>query len=221
MDGRMVRYMIALCVAFVAVACSTTSRLGEGEVLYTGVKKLRVNVPDTVEVPGGVSDNIKSTINVKPNNSLYSPYVRHPFPLGLWLYNHWSEDEKGIKGWIYRKFVEQPVLISDVRPDLRVKMMEDMLAKNGFFGATSTYELLYDKRNPKKARVNYTVNLPDPDAVWRFGGYQRLSGFMPLQTTYSELFFSDKLWPDFQTEDMFALAARFAQIKRNFGEVSQ
>ena len=72
MDGRMVRYMIALCVAFVAVACSTTSRLGEGEVLYTGVKKLRVNVPDTVEVPGGVSDNIKSTINVKPNNSLYS-----------------------------------------------------------------------------------------------------------------------------------------------------
>ena len=165
MDGRMVRYMIALCVAFVAVACSTTSRLGEGEVLYTGVKKLRVNVPDTVEVPGGVSDNIKSTINVKPNNSLYSPYVRHPFPLGLWLYNHWSEDEKGIKGWIYRKFVEQPVLISDVRPDLRVKMMEDMLAKNGFFGATSTYELLYDKRNPKKARVNYTVNLPVPKRI--------------------------------------------------------
>lgn len=67
----------------------------------------------------------------------------------------------------------------------------------------------------------YTVNLPDPDAVWRFGGYQRLSGFMPLQTTYSELFFSDKLWPDFQAEDMFVLAARFAQIKRNFGEVSQ
>ena len=165
MDGRMVRYMIALCVAFVAVACSTTSRLGEGEVLYTGVKKLRVNVTDTVEVPGGVSDNIKSTINVKPNNSLYSPYVCHPFPLGLWLYNHWSEDEKGIKGWIYRKFVEQPVLISDVRPDLRVKMMEDMLAKNGFFGATSTYELLYDKRNPKKARVNYTVNLPAPKRI--------------------------------------------------------
>lgn len=165
MSSRLIKYMSVLCLAFVAAACSTTSRLGEGEVLYTGVKKLRVNAPDSIEIPDGVSDNIKSTINVKPNNSLYSPYIRHPFPLGLWLYNHWPEDSKGIKGWIYRKFVEQPVLISDVRPDLRVKMMEDMLAKNGFFGATSTYELLYDKRNPKKARVNYTVNLPVPKRI--------------------------------------------------------
>lgn len=165
MSERMVKYLLVALLAFVAASCSTTSRLGEGEVLYTGVKKLRINAPDTVDVPDAVSDNIKSTINVKPNNSLYSPYVRYPFPLGLWLYNHWSEDSKGLKGWIYRKFVEQPVLISDVRPDLRMKMVEDMLAKNGFFGATTSYELLYDKRNPKKARVNYTVNLPVPKYI--------------------------------------------------------
>ena len=165
MNKRIYYIFVFVCFVLFAVSCSTTSRLGEGEVLYTGVKKLRINVPDTVDVPDGVTSNIKATINVKPNNSLYSPYIRHPFPLGLWLYNHWSEDEKGIKGWIYRKFVEQPVLMSDVRPDLRMKMVEDMLAKNGFFGATTSYELLYDKRNPKKARVNYTVNMPVPKCI--------------------------------------------------------
>lgn len=146
-------------------ACSTTARLGEGEVLYTGVKKLKIEAPENVKVPEGVSSNIKEAINVPANNSLYSPYVRSPFPIGLWLHNHWSEDAKGLKGWIYRKFAEEPVLISDVRPDLRMKMVEDMLDKNGFFGSSTSYELLYDKRNPRKARVNYTVKLSIPKTI--------------------------------------------------------
>ena len=132
---RKTGFILFLLGLFVLSSCSTTSRLGEGEVLYTGVKKLHVEaVADTIEIPSGVSDNIKEIINVPANNSLYSPYVRSPFPLGLWLYNHWPEDSKGLKGWIYRKFVEEPVLMSDVRPDLRMKMVEDMLDKNGYFG---------------------------------------------------------------------------------------
>lgn len=67
----------------------------------------------------------------------------------------------------------------------------------------------------------YTVNIPDPDAVIRFGGYKRLSNFMPLQTAYSELFFRDKLWPDVTEEDVFEIYNEFIQIKRNFGEVKK
>lgn len=63
----------------------------------------------------------------------------------------------------------------------------------------------------------YTVNIPDPDAVLRYGGYKRLSNFMPLQTAYSELFFTDKLWPDFDKEDILKVIEEFAKIKRNFG----
>ncbi|MGM9801908.1 MAG: BamA/TamA family outer membrane protein [Candidatus Limisoma sp.] len=159
--------ILVVCAAFCAAltSCHTTSRLADDEVLYTGVKHLKINVPDTVEVPSGVVDNIKSTINVPANNSLYSPYVRWPLPVGLWIYNHWQDDAKGLKGWIYRKFSEQPVLISDVRPDLRMKMVEEMLGRNGFFGSTASYELLYNKKNHRKARVDYFVNVAPPKRI--------------------------------------------------------
>lgn len=159
------KYLVVVVVACFSWACSTTSHIGDGEVLYTGVKKVRINKPDTVDVPDGVISNIKTSVKVAANNSLYAPYVRSPFPIGLWLFNHWDENSKGLKGWIYRKFAEQPVLISDVRPDLRMKMVEDMLDKNGFFGSTTSYELKYDKRNSKKARVNYTINLSVPKRI--------------------------------------------------------
>lgn len=162
---KYIYYILALVSACGLAACSTTEKLAEGEVLYTGVKKLKVNAPKDVEVPSGVESNISTLIDVPANNSLYSPYIRTPFPVGLWLYNHWSPNSKGVKGWIYRKFVEEPVLMSDVRPDLRVKMIDDMLDKNGFFGSAASYELLYDKKNPKKARVNYTVNLAVPKVL--------------------------------------------------------
>ena len=151
---RKTGFILFLLGLFVLSSCSTTSRLGEGEVLYTGVKKLHVEaVADTIEIPSGVSDNIKEIINVPANNSLYSPYVRSPFPLGLWLYNHWPEDSKGLKGWIYRKFVEEPVLMSDVRPDLRMKMVEDMLDKNGYFGSTTSHTNLNTTRKILARRV--------------------------------------------------------------------
>ena len=159
--------IVVVCTAFCAAltSCHTTSRLADDEVLYTGVKHLKINVPDTVEVPSGVVDNIKSTINVPANNSLYSPYVRWPMPIGLWIYNHWQDDAKGLKGWIYRKFSEQPVLVSDVRPDLRMKMVEEMLSRNGYFGSSASYELLYNKKNHKKARVDYFVNVAPPKRI--------------------------------------------------------
>lgn len=160
--------LLTILVALVVVtSCHTTSRLGEDEILYTGVKKLVINIPDSVVLPDGIDENIKTTIDVPANNSLMSPYVRSPFPIGLWLYNHWPDNAKGLKGWIYRKFAEEPVLMSDVRPDLRMKMVEDMLAKNGFFGSTTSYELLHSKKNHKKARVNYTVNISVPKRITR------------------------------------------------------
>lgn len=148
--------------------CSTTSRLADDEVLYTGVKHITYNAPEGEEIISSVKDQVFSTINVKPNNSLYSPYIRHPFPVGLWVYNHWDNTAtKGFKHWIYEKLAADPVLISDVRPALRVEMIKSTLENNGYFGSSATYELQYDKRNPKKARVNYTINLTTPRKLGR------------------------------------------------------
>lgn len=138
-------------------ACSTTRRLGKDDILYTGVKKIDIVTPDKEqpEAPG-LSDNVLTAVNVKPNNCLYSPYLRYPFPLGLWVYNNWSNPPSGFKHWIYEKLVEEPVLISDVRPEVRVQMIDQILANNGYFSGKASYELIQGK-NKKKAKILYTV----------------------------------------------------------------
>ncbi len=65
----------------------------------------------------------------------------------------------------------------------------------------------------------YTKYMPDPDLLIRTGGHKRLSNFMLWQLAYSELYFLDKLWPDFNSSDLRKIINNFKQIKRNFGSV--
>ncbi len=60
-------------------------------------------------------------------------------------------------------------------------------------------------------------DLPDVDLIIRTAGERRLSGFMPWQGVYSELYFSDKFWPDFTPEDLRLALEDFAKRKRTFG----
>jgi undecaprenyl diphosphate synthase len=63
----------------------------------------------------------------------------------------------------------------------------------------------------------YTAGLPDPDLVIRTSGEQRLSGLMPWQTSYSEFYFCEKLWPDFSRADLADALEVYAKRKRRFG----
>lgn len=152
--------VVALAVLMLA-ACSTTSRLADGEILYTGVKKIDIKTPDSVKMPAGLSSDVKNAVNVKPNNCLYSPYYRYPFPIGLWVWNHWDEPQKGIGKWIYNLLVQQPVLMSDVRPDIRTKIIDQVLQENGFFQGSASYQLVQGK-NKKKAKIVYNVQTGAP-----------------------------------------------------------
>lgn len=153
--------VMALVMAMLAWSCSTTRRLDPGEQLYTGVKKLDIR-PDTAgtRLPSGVTADIKDAVDVPPNNYWKLVGWHYPFPLGLWVYNNWPRAEKGFKHWIYEKLVEDPVLISDVKPELRTRMIKDILDNNGYFSGTASYELVPGK-NPRKASVIYNVN-PGP-----------------------------------------------------------
>ena len=159
---RAINHIVHLLAAVLAVSatisCSTTRRLGPDDTLYTGVKKIEVIPAEGEKVSGEIEEAIKGAVNVAPNNSLISPYWRHPFPVGLWVYNNWDNPPSGIKHWLYEKLVEQPVLIDDVRPEVRTKMIEDLLDDNGYFRASADYELLYSNKNKKKARIYYRVN---------------------------------------------------------------
>lgn len=153
-------WLLAAIMILLATSCSTTCRLAEGEVLYTGVKKLAYH-QDSVKLDTDVKDQIFSAINVKPNNPLYSPYLRTPFPIGLWVYNHWDADSKGIKGWLYKHLVARPVTISRVNPDTRTDMIKTLLRNNGYFTSDATYTLNQGK-NPKKASITYDVYVEEP-----------------------------------------------------------
>ncbi|MDE6803068.1 MAG: hypothetical protein K2J29_00335, partial [Muribaculaceae bacterium] len=80
----------------------------------------------------------------------------------LWAYNHMIDSAKGLKVCIYRKLAKDPVLISDVRAPLRVKMVEDILGRNGYYGSTATYNILPNKKNNRKALISYNVAVSSP-----------------------------------------------------------
>lgn len=63
----------------------------------------------------------------------------------------------------------------------------------------------------------YTNGLPDPDLIIRTSGSARLSGFLMWQSTYSELYFTDVMWPSFRKIDLFRAIRDYQMRKRNFG----
>jgi undecaprenyl diphosphate synthase len=64
-----------------------------------------------------------------------------------------------------------------------------------------------------------SAGLPDADLVIRSGGERRLSNFLLWQAAYAEFVFVDKLWPDFDREDLLAALAEYARRDRRFGGV--
>jgi undecaprenyl diphosphate synthase len=68
------------------------------------------------------------------------------------------------------------------------------------------------------ARVLFTADIPDPDLVIRTGREMRLSNFLPWQSVYSELFFSDSYWPDFGPEEFDTILAAYAARERRRGK---
>ena len=146
--------------AAVFASCSTTSKLGADDILYTGVKKLNVTTPVGEKLATGLKPQLNTAVAVPPNG-LKVMGVNLPVPVGLWVYNHIDADSKGIKKWVYNKFSQQPVLVADVRPEVRVKMLDELMDNNGYFHASASYSLVQGK-NKKKAKIRYDVNAGSP-----------------------------------------------------------
>ena len=63
----------------------------------------------------------------------------------------------------------------------------------------------------------WTSDLPDPDLIIRTGGARRLSNFLTYQTSYSELYFTDRLWPELTYQDFDQALQDYCLRNRNFG----
>ncbi len=120
-------YIILVCV--VLASCSTTRRLGESDTLYTGVKKMRI---EGVDLPSAIESAVKDPLSVKPNNPLYSPYIRTPLPVGLWAWNaFYTTRHTGFRAWMMRNFGKKPVLISDVNAVFEPGTLTALVGRNG------------------------------------------------------------------------------------------
>ncbi len=64
-----------------------------------------------------------------------------------------------------------------------------------------------------------TAGLANPDILIRTGGKKRLSNFLLWQLAYSEIYFSNKLWPDFTVADYHRIINDYKKVKRNFGNI--
>ena len=115
-------------------------------------------------------------------------------------------------------------LISSVKKTKKNKKLIVNLAIN--YGSKNEISDSVKKINLKSKKIdeenisrNLYLNLPFPDILIRTGGQKRLSNFMLWQLAYTEIFFLDKLWPDFTKNDLKQVIKKFHKIKRNFGSI--
>jgi undecaprenyl diphosphate synthase len=66
-----------------------------------------------------------------------------------------------------------------------------------------------------------TNNMPDPELMIRTSGEHRISNFLLWQLAYAELYFTDKLWPDFRKEDLYEAILDYQTRERRFGKTSE
>ena len=84
----------------------------------------------------------------------------------------------------------------------------------------SVKKILLNKKKLSEKNIDYhlyTSKSKDPEIIIRTGAQKRLSDFLLWQSSYSELFFLKKLWPDFNIQDLKIIIEKFKKIKRNFG----
>ena len=124
----------------------------------------------------------------------------------------------------------------DILTYKKIKLLEKKTAKNStlFLKLAISYSSRNEiisavnkilKTNENKIDEDFfnqyllTSDLPDPDLLIRTGGEYRISNFLLWQIAYSELYFTEVLWPDFNEKDFKKIINRYYNVKRNFGKI--
>ncbi len=163
MERRISNCILAVLAALLVCACSTTDGLKEGEVLYTGIKKIRVEDRKNTYAESVALTEVEAALAYAPNNSFMgSSSLRFPLPVGLWIYNGLADKQKsGFNKWMFNTFASTPVTLTMVNPDTRVKVATNTLQNYGYFQGSVNYSVV-EQSNPKKAKVAYDIKLGEP-----------------------------------------------------------
>lgn len=155
--------LLLLCLLLLATACSTTRNLPEGAVLYTGIKRVEVTGEDKSPAGQTALEEVEAALAYPPNNALLgSSSVRLPLPFGLWVYNAFVHKKGKMGRWIFKKLAAKPVLISTVNPEVRAKVARNLLNEYGYFNGETSFAVVPDPKNPRKAKLEYAVAMNEP-----------------------------------------------------------
>ena len=137
--------------------------------------------------------------------------------------------EKGVKINIFGKKDNLPNKILDIFENIeKLSSNNNSLNLNIAFnyGFKEEIKNIIKKLKDDKININndddinklfFLGTLPDPDILIRTGGYQRLSNFIMYNLTYTELFFTKTLWPDFSENEYLSIINKFLNINRKYG----
>ena len=104
--------------------------------------------------------------------------------------------------------------------NIRVNLAINYGSKNEIINAAKTIKKNKNKFTIRSLEKNlYTKGISDPDLLIRTGGKKRLSNFLLWQLSYSEIYFINKLWPDFNVKDFIKILNHFKKVRRNFGNI--
>ncbi len=163
-----------------------------------------------------IREELESVFACAPNNSFFgSSYYRTPLPIGLWAYNAWGESKKGLGHLIYKAVGSDPVLISNVSPDTRIKVADNVLRNYGYFHGHSDFSLQH-KSNSRKAKINYNIHtgkLFRIDSVEYLGFDGRIDSLIQANKAGSLL----KRGVPFSATTLANEQSRIADILRNEG----
>ncbi len=159
------RIFIYIITAILLAGCSTTRHIPANEQLYTGIKKIEFD--GEKQYAGGNTgqqavEEIIAALGCPPNGAIAGSSTYRGFPIGLWWYNAFYNSKNKMGKWLFETFGDAPVLISNVNPELRAQVANNILKYYGYFNGSVTSDIITDKRNSKKAKVAYNVTLHEP-----------------------------------------------------------
>lgn len=148
--------------------CSVAKYIPEGEQFYAGVGKIEYADKGT-----GFSDNSKlarneleSVLNYKPNNSLLgSAKHRLPFSYPFFFDKYYAHSNNFFGRWLYKTFGEKPILLSEVNPELRATVAEQVLREYGYFHSSVTPEVTIVGKDSISARTSYHIAMGAPHVL--------------------------------------------------------
>ncbi|MBQ9356216.1 MAG: BamA/TamA family outer membrane protein [Prevotella sp.] len=210
------KHLSPLILLLLLTACSTTNHIPDDDQLFTGLTKIAYTDADKSDHTIQTQEEVEAALATAPNGALFgSSYYRSPLPIGLWIWNA-TQDSVGRFGqWIGRTFGKAPVLMSQVNPALHAQVARQVLRSNGYMHGDVTYAEVV-KRNPKKAKVAYTVTM---DSLFLVDTIS-YTGFTPamqqlIDSTRSEA--RIKSGSPFSVNLLDAERSRVSQLLRNNG----